>query len=220
MADQHDDQEQRAASPPDTGGAVISRRGFLKGVGAGAVTATVVPAMLLSQAETAAAQSDPAGVASATIQLKVNGKMHSVQVESRTTLASALRDRLDITGSKLVCDRGECGACTVLMDGKTVYSCMMLALDAQGKDIVTVEGLASGDKLHPIQEAFIDKDALMCGFCTPGLILAVKALLDANPNPTLAEVKRGVSGNICRCGTYPRVFEAALAAAQMMKKGG
>ncbi|MBM3263102.1 MAG: twin-arginine translocation signal domain-containing protein [candidate division Zixibacteria bacterium] len=220
MPDLHDKPEPEISPAPETQQTGISRRGFLKGVGAGAVTATVVPAVWLSHAENAAAQTSPMGVTDASIQLKVNGKIHTVQVEARTTLASALRDRLDVTSPKLVCDRGECGACTVLIDGKTVYSCIMLALDAVGRDITTVESLASGETLHPIQEAFIEKDALMCGFCTPGFVMAVKALLDANPNPTLEEVKRGVSGNICRCGTYPRVFEAALEAARKMKKGG
>ena len=219
MADQQPDQNRKDTVSQPVEGPGISRRGFLKGAGAGAVAATVVPGMLLSQAE-AAAVDDPAGITEATILLKVNGKTNTVKVEARTTLGSALRDKLDITGPKIACDRGECGACTVLMDGRLIYSCMTLALDAQGKDITTVEGLSNGTKLHPIQEAFIEKDALMCGFCTPGFVLAIKALLEANPNPTLSEVQRGVSGNICRCGTYPRVFEAALAAAQKMKTGG
>jgi len=152
--------------------------------------------------------------------LRINGQTHTVDIEARATLASVLRDQLEITGAKVVCDRGECGACTVMVDGRTAYSCTMLALDAQDKEISTIEGLADGDKLHPVQEAFIEKDALMCGFCTPGFVLSTKALLDKNNNPTLEEVKRGVSGNICRCGTYPRVFEAALAAAQKMRNGG
>ena len=157
---------------------------------------------------------------SATVTLDVNGQTHNVEVEARTTLADALRDRLEITGPKVVCDRGECGACTVAMDGKLVFSCMTLAMDAQGRKIETVEGLADGDNLHPLQEAFIEKDALMCGFCTPGFLMSSKALLDANGDPTPEEVREGLSGNICRCGTYPHVFEAVTSAAEKMRKGG
>jgi aerobic-type carbon monoxide dehydrogenase small subunit (CoxS/CutS family) len=126
-------------------------------------------------------------------------------------------ERLDLTGSKQICDRGECGGCTVLMDGKTVYSCMVLAIDAQNKEIITVEGLAEGDELHPIQEAFIEHDALQCGFCTPGFVMSAKALLDENSNPTLEEIKRGLAGNLCRCGAYPRIFEAVQTAANRMR---
>ena len=218
MADQqHNEQGQTEAA--SKGGPVITRRGFLKGASAGAVTAAVAPAILINHAETAEAQ-ETEGASTATIRLNINGQSHTVDVEARTTLSTVLRDHLEITGAKIVCDRGECGACTVMMDDKLVFSCMTLAMDAQGKDIQTVESLSNGDDLHPIQEAFIEKDALMCGFCTPGFVMAVKAMLDKNPNPTLDEVKRGVSGNICRCGTYPRVFEAALAAAQTMRNGG
>ena len=203
----------------ENGGTRFTRRGFLKGAGAGAVTAAVAPAVLVSGATTAAAQ-ETEGVMSATVALDVNGQTHHVEVEARTTLADALRDRLEITGPKVVCDRGECGACTVMMDGKRVFSCMTLARDAQGRKIETVEGLADGDNLHPLQEAFIEKDALMCGFCTPGFLMSSRALLDANNNPTADEVREGLSGNICRCGTYTHVFEAVMSAAEQMRKGG
>ena len=220
MADRHDEARPDESSRPDKAtGKRFSRRGFLKGAGAGAVTAAVAPAILVSEAGTAAAQ-EAEGVMSATISLDVNGQAHNVEVEARTTLADALRDRLEITGPKVVCDRGECGACTVQMDGRLVFSCMTLAMDAQGRKIETVEGLADGDNLHPIQEAFVEKDALMCGFCTPGFLVSSKALLDANDNPTPEEVREGLSGNICRCGTYPHVFEAVMSAAEKMRKGG
>lgn len=218
------DRKQKAApvEPPaaqENGGTRFTRRGFLKGAGAGAVTAAVAPAVLVSGAKTAAAQ-EAEDVMSATVTLDVNGRSHNAEVEARTTLADALRDRLEITGPKVVCDRGECGACTVQMDGKLVFSCMTLAMDAQGRKIETVEGLADGDNLHPLQEAFIEKDALMCGFCTPGFLMSSRALLDANDNPTPEEVREGLSGNICRCGTYPHVFEAVMSAAEKMRKGG
>ena len=220
MADRHDearpDESTHSEMKPGTR---FTRRGFLKGAGAGAVTAAVAPAILVSEAGTAAAQ-EAEGVMSATISLDVNGQAHNVEVEARTTLADALRDRLEITGPKVVCDRGECGACTVQMDGRLVFSCMTLAMDAQGRKIETVEGLADGDNLHPIQEAFVEKDALMCGFCTPGFLVSSKALLDANDNPTPEEIREGLSGNICRCGTYPHVFEAVMSAAEKMRKGG
>ena len=218
------DRKQKAAPEEPSavqgnGGTRFTRRGFLKGAGAGAVTAAVAPAMLVSGARTATAQ-EAEGVMAATVTLDVNGQTHNVEVEARTTLADALRDRLEITGPKVVCDRGECGACTVVMDGKLVFSCMTLAMDAQGRKIETVEGLADGDNLHPLQEAFIEKDALMCGFCTPGFLMSSRELLDANNNPTPEEVREGLSGNICRCGTYPHVFEAVMSAAEKMRKGG
>ncbi len=220
MADRdHKAKPDESSHPEKESGTRFTRRGFLKGAGAGAVTAAVAPAILVSGAGTAAAQ-DAEGVMSATLTLDVNGQTHNVEVEARTTLADALRDRLEITGPKVVCDRGECGACTVMMDGKLVFSCMTLAMDAQGRKIETVEGLADGDNLHPLQEAFIEKDALMCGFCTPGFLMSSKALLDANNNPTAEEVREGLSGNICRCGTYPHVFEAVVSAADKMRKGG
>lgn len=220
MADRHDEARPDESSHSEMkSGTRFTRRGFLKGAGAGAVTAAVAPAILVSETGTAVAQ-ETEGVMSATITLDVNGRSHNVEVEARTTLADALRDRLEITGPKVVCDKGECGACTVEMDGKLVFSCMTLAMDAQGRKIETVEGMADGDSLHPIQEAFVEKDALMCGFCTPGFLMSSKSLLDANDNPTPEEVREGLSGNICRCGTYPHVFEAVMSAAEKMRKGG
>ena len=196
-------------------GTAVSRRSFLRGVGSGAIGTALLTGAPGVEAPAEAAPANGAAVAEETrITLSINGKFHQVAVEPRTTLASALRDRLDMTGTKVVCDRGSCGGCTVMMDGRTVYSCMMLALDAQGHKITTVEGLAKGEQLDPVQTAFVEKDALMCGFCTPGFVVSIRALLDRNPSPTLAQVKEACSGNICRCGTYPRVFEAALAAAK------
>ena len=201
----------------------LSRRSFLKGMGSGILsTATLTSGGLLSK-ETAAAILGPEGQAvrgAQAIQLKINGKKQLVKIEPRTTLLSALRDRLDITGTKEVCDRGQCGACTVLVDDKPVLSCMMLALDARGKEITTVEGLAADGELSPVQEAFVEKDGLMCGFCTPGFIVSSTALLKENPNPSLEEIKAGLSGNLCRCGTYPKAFAAVQAAAKNMRKGG
>jgi xanthine dehydrogenase YagT iron-sulfur-binding subunit len=202
-------------------GTTISRRSFIKGVGTGVVAATVAPASLVEKAEAQQSMDELPGVTEATITLNINKQNYKVKVESRTTLLSVLRDgmdvngeRIDLTGTKQVCDRGECGGCTVLMDGKAVYSCMILALDAQGKEITTIESLADGDKLHPIQEAFVEHDALQCGFCTPGFVMSAKALLDENPDPTLEEIKRGLAGNLCRCGAYPRIFEAVQTAAK------
>ena len=203
-------------------GTNISRRNFLKGVGTGTVAATVAPSVLIGSEKAADAQTDDA-VASATIQLNINEETYQVEVEARTTLLTVLRDgidtggnNIDLTGAKLICDRGECGGCTVMVDGKPVYACMMLAMDAQGKQITTVEGLADGENLHPVQEAFIKHDALMCGFCTPGFVVASAALLGENANPTLEEIKVGLSGNTCRCGTYPFIFDAVKTASQKM----
>ena len=203
-------------------GTNISRRRFLKGVGTGTVAATVAPAVLIGSEETAEAQQDGA-IASAEIQLNTNEKVYQVEVEARTTLLTVLRDgidttgnNVDLTGAKLICDKGECGGCTVLIDGKPVYACMMLAMDAQGKQITTVEGIANGDALHPVQEAFIQHDAMMCGFCTPGFIVASVALLNENRKPTPTEIREGLSGNTCRCGTYPFIFDAVETASQKM----
>ena len=141
-----------------------------------------------------------------------------MEVEPRVTLLDALRHDLDVTGAKRVCDRGTCGACTVLVDGKPVYACSMLAIDAQGRKITTVESLA-GSALHPLQQAFVDNDGQQCGFCTPGFVMACKALLDKNPKPTRADVEKGLGGNLCRCGTYVGVREAVAAAAQGGTRG-
>src|SRR5205085_284773 len=150
------------------------------------------------------------------ITLDINNQKRTARVEPRTTLLNTLRNNLDapLTGPKLVCDMGTCGACTVLMDGKPVYSCLVLAVDAAGKRLTTVEGLGSAENLSGVQQAFVEHDALMCGFCTPGFVTTVTAYLKKNPNPTLEEVREACKGNFCRCGTYPRVFEAALAAAK------
>ena len=190
----------------------VSRRSILKGIGlgGGAVAASALPAF--SQAPGGPKVQGPGAVP---ITLTINGKPYQTNVEPRTTLLTTLRNQLDLTGTKEVCDRGSCGACTVHLDGKPVCSCITLTLDAQGKKITTIEGLAKDGHLDPVQTAFIEKDALQCGFCTPGMIMSVRALLNRNPSPSLSQVKQAVSGNLCRCGTYPRVFEAALAASKM-----
>ena len=151
------------------------------------------------------------------IKMTVNGKIHELQVKPWATLLEILRDELGLTGTKEGCGLGECGACTVIMDGKTVNSCLVLAPEADEKEIITIEGLAQGDKLHPIQEAFMEQGGLQCGFCTPGIILSTKAVLDENPKPTDEEIRRGIAGNFCRCTGYTKIFESVKAAAQ---KGG
>lgn len=148
------------------------------------------------------------------ITLMVNGEPYQVTVEPRMTLLDVLREKLGLTGAKRACDLGNCGSCTVLIDGKPVLSCLTLAVDAQGKDILTVEGLAKDGQLHPLQQAFIDCGAIQCGFCTPGMLLTAKALLDENPHPTEAEVKEAISGNLCRCTGYTKIIEAILKVAQ------
>jgi carbon-monoxide dehydrogenase small subunit len=149
-------------------------------------------------------------------KLRINGVTYEVIIEPRRTLLEVLRDNLGLTGAKKACDTGECGACTVLMDGKPVASCLVLAVEAQGKDIVTIEGLAKDGQPHPIQQAFVDHGAIQCGFCTPGMILSAKALLDRNPKPTEDEVKDAIAGNLCRCTGYAKIIEAILAASQIL----
>jgi aerobic-type carbon monoxide dehydrogenase small subunit (CoxS/CutS family) len=140
----------------------------------------------------------------------VNGQKHEIFVEPRRTLLDALRKDLGLTGTKKACDEGTCGACTVLLDGRTIYACMALAIECEGRLIETIEGLEKNGQLHPIQQAFIEEDALQCGFCTPGQVLSVKALLDVNQNPATDEVRHALTGNLCRCGTYPKIVRAAL----------
>ena len=196
-----------------------SRRKFLKGVGIAGAGAAVADKLWI-EAEAKKQAGDPKVVSGVVkITLDVNGQKRSVEVEPRTTLLNTLRNRLEpgVTGPKLVCDAGTCGACTILLDGKPAYSCLVLAVDAVNKKITTVEGLGTPEKLNGVQAAFVEKDALMCGFCTPGFVTTISAYLKKNPNPSLAQVREACKGNFCRCGTYPRVFEAALAAAKSGK---
>ncbi len=160
------------------------------------------------------------GPGAVAITLNINGKPVKATVEPRETLLDTLRNHLDMTGAKRVCDRGTCGACSVLVNGKVSYACSILAIDAQGKQITTIEGFAmSGGKPHAVVQAFVNNDAQQCGYCTPGFVVASKAFLDHNPNPTYEQVKDGLGGNLCRCGTYVGVRKAVLEAAKMMKGG-
>jgi len=152
------------------------------------------------------------------ITLRVNGEEYELEIEPHRTLVEVLREQLGYTGAKKSCNEGECGACTVIMDGKPVASCLVLALDAHGKEIVTIEGLAKGEQLHPLQVAFVRHGGIQCGFCTPGMIMSAKALLDQNPMPNAAEVRRAISGNLCRCTGYQQIVDAVLAAAETMSK--
>ncbi len=151
------------------------------------------------------------------VRLTVNGQKHEIFVEPRRTLLDALRKDLGLTGTKKACDEGTCGACTVLLDGRTIYACMALAIECEGRLIETIEGLEKNGQLDPIQQAFIEEDALQCGFCTPGQVLSVKALLDVNQNPATDEVHHALTGNLCRCGTYPKIVKAALKAARRLR---
>ena len=200
----------------------FSRRDFFKTLGAGAVASASVS---LTPDEAAARQAlAGVGPGEVPITLTINGRRYQLQVEPRVTLLDAMRTRLEITGQKRVCDRGACGACTVIIDsptdartapvgprGRTYYACSMLAIEAQGKNIRTVEGLSQGAVLHPVQQAFCDHDGLMCGFCTPGFVMSTVALLEQNPNPTPDQARRALDGNLCRCGTNIGVLKAALA---------
>lgn len=194
----------------------FSRRGFLRGVG---VSGGVLGSGVLEHEAAAAPASPVSGPDAVQIALKINGKSMSVAVEPRETLLDVLRNKLDHTAAKRVCDRGTCGACTVIMNNKAVYACTVLAIDAQGKNIETLEGIAQGDKPHPLVAAFVNNDAQQCGYCTPGFVVASKAFLDRTPNPTLADLKHGLGGNLCRCGTYVGVRQAVLEAAKQVKGG-
>lgn len=196
----------------------FSRRDFLRGGAAAGVLGTGllrgVPPVESAAAAKAEAGVPIVGPGAVPMNFRINGKALSAQLEPRVTLLDALRTRFELTGAKKVCDRGTCGSCTVLMDGRTVYACSILAIEAQGADIRTVEGIGSVERLHPLQASFVEHDAQQCGFCTPGFVVAAKALLDKNPSPTLDEVHQGLSGNFCRCGTYAGLRRAVLSVAQ------
>jgi xanthine dehydrogenase YagT iron-sulfur-binding subunit len=198
------------------GPASPSRRDFLRGSGVAAATAVLTGQATTALDEAMAAESEPK-VVSGTVEvtLKINGSNRTCAIEPRSTLLDTMRNRLDVTGPKRVCDRASCGACTTIIDGVPVYSCTTLAISCQGKAIETLESFDTGERGVP--HAFHQNDGLMCGYCTPGFVTACKAILDKNPNPTLEEVKKGLDGNICRCGTYVGVVQAALAAAKAMK---
>ncbi|MGB5428090.1 (2Fe-2S)-binding protein [Eudoraea sp.] len=207
-----EDKNQGSESKPTKG---ITRRSFIRGAGlstAGSVLLTS-NALAFDVKEQLAAGKE-FGPEAVTIKMKVNGIMNSISVEPRTTLASALRDHLELTGTKVVCDRGSCSACTVYLDGEPVNACMMSAFDVGNKEVTTIEGIAKNGKLHPVQQAFIEHDASQCGYCTPGMVMSCVHLVENNTNPSLEDVKNATRGNLCRCGTYPHVFKATLSAAK------
>jgi xanthine dehydrogenase YagT iron-sulfur-binding subunit len=201
---------------PDNPNSGVSRRNFLKGTS----VALTIPLVAKSEKIVKAAGAEVAilGPEKVNITLNINGAAQQASVEPRVTLLDALRNDLDITGAKRVCDRATCGACTVIMDGKPVYACTVLAIEAQGHKIQTVEGLEQNGKLHPVQQAFWDNDAQQCGFCTPGFVMTCKALLDKHPNPTPEQIKLGVGGNLCRCGTYDGIKGAIAQASEQLRK--
>ena len=200
-------------SPKDQLDSGVSRRDFLKISGISAA----VPLVASSTIVLAAGKEVPVhGPGKVPMEFAINGKKQKANLEPRVTLLDALRDEFEITGPKRVCDRGECGACTVLMDNKPMYSCSMLAIEARRKMITTVESLMQNGKLHPVQQAFVENDASQCGFCTPGFVVACKAFLDHHPQPTPEDIRRGLSGNLCRCGTYHGIQQVI---AQMAQKG-
>lgn len=190
----------------------FSRRTFIQGVGVGSGAAGA----LLATPEAEAATGDVVGPGAVSMTLKINGRNHTLEAEPRVTLLDALRNRLDMTGAKKVCDRATCGACTVMVDGHAIYACTMLAIEAQGREIRTIESMSAND---PVPRNFVKNDAQQCGFCTPGFVMACQSFLEHNPNPSQADVEAGLSGNICRCGTYVGVRMAALDAAKEMKGG-
>jgi xanthine dehydrogenase YagT iron-sulfur-binding subunit len=209
----HDDplKDDPKAKADDNSG--VSRRDFLK---ISTISAAAVPILGTKAVQAAGQPVKVYGPGKVPIELTVNGQKHSLQLEPRVTLLDALRDELEITGAKRVCDRAECGACTVMIDNKVAYACSILAIEAQRKPITTIEAMMKGEGLDSVQQAFVDNDASQCGFCTPGFVVAFKAVLDQNPNATAEEIRHGLSGNVCRCGTYHGIH---LAIAQMTQKG-
>jgi xanthine dehydrogenase YagT iron-sulfur-binding subunit len=208
------DQEEKPTGPDrkDTAKTGLSRRDFLKGVSVSGVAAAVMTTVPVPQEAEAAGP--PKGVRESVIQTEVNGRTYRLSVKSHWTLLDVLRKKLSLTGTKNSCNRSSCGACTVIMDGMAVYACSLLAVEADKRRITTIEALSDGEKLHPIQEAFVREDAFQCGFCTPAMILCTKALLDKKPNPSVDEIKEALSGNICRCAAYPKIVKAVSSVAQ------
>jgi xanthine dehydrogenase YagT iron-sulfur-binding subunit len=194
----------------------ISRRGFLKGAGITTAGTVILQTGLLGESKAEAMEDAPLGPDAVLVKLKINGRTRTVQLEPRTTLADALRNHLGMTGTKVVCDRGSCSACTVWLNGTPVNSCMILAMEVGDREITTIEGISTNGKLHPVQQAFIDHDATQCGFCTSGMIMSAVHLLNTNSKPGLEDVKKAIRGNLCRCGTHPNVFKATLDAAKKM----
>jgi xanthine dehydrogenase YagT iron-sulfur-binding subunit len=193
----------------------VSRRGFIQSVGAGAIGAAAVGGAAEAAPSQPAAPVTPEEMA--TVTIAVNGRRHRMLVEPRWSLAYVIRDRLQLTGTKVGCDRGECGACTVLIDGVPRYACLTLAVEADGAQVTTIEGLMSGEELGKVQQAFAEKDAMQCGFCTPGQVVAAEGLLRSTASPTIDEIREGMSGNLCRCGAYKHIFEAVARAAELRK---
>jgi xanthine dehydrogenase YagT iron-sulfur-binding subunit len=210
MPDNHDD--------PCNQGTGFTRRGFIATIGTGAVAAATVAQTTTTEAAPGTELPEIAELVRVT--LTINGRSHRLLVEPRWSLLFVLRERLGLTATKLGCERGECGVCTVLVDDKPGYSCLMLAVESEGKAIVTLEGLMHGEDLGPVQRAFVEEDAFQCGYCTPGQIMAVEGLLRANPDPTIDEIRTGVSGNLCRCGAYAHIFKAGHRAAELKKQEG
>jgi len=204
---------------PDDSPAIsrVSRRSFLQGAGVSAIGASILEVGEAATRELAAAQQATIGPNPVSITLSINGVSRTVQVDPATTLVEVLREGLGMTGTKIGCDRGACSACTVWVDDDVIASCMTLALDVRDKKITTIEGLARGDQLHPVQQAFVEHDALQCGFCTPGMVMSCARLVDENPNCSLDDVRQAISGHLCRCGTYPNIFKATLAAASRVR---
>jgi xanthine dehydrogenase YagT iron-sulfur-binding subunit len=192
----------------------LSRRRFVNSAAAGTAGVALLATPAAAQLGTEEISADMVRTA-----LNINGRTHSLMVEPRWTLNYVLRNRLGLTGTKAGCERGECGSCTVLIDGKPRYSCMTLALEAAGSEITTVEGLLQGEELGPVQRAFIEEDGYQCGYCTPGQVMATEGLLRKTPEPTFEEIREGMSGNLCRCGAYNHILSAVSRAAQL-KKGG
>ncbi len=205
MAEDRDDKE----APPEG----LSRRGFIATLGTGAVAAAATAAAVSA----AASAPEPESPVTIGVTLTINGRRQHLTVEPRWSLLFVIRERRGLTATKIGCERGECGSCTVLIDGKPRYACMTLAVEAQGSEITTLEGLMNGEELGPVQQAFAEQDAFQCGYCTPGQVMAVEGLLRANANPTPEEIRHGVSGNLCRCGTYALIFKAAQRAAELRK---
>lgn len=197
------------AEDPEAGR--LSRRGFLKGLGLGTAGVALSGVPLPAHAEPGPAGE---GESQRDLDLTVNGTAHALRVEPRRTLATVLREDLGLTGTKVACDRASCGACTVLLDGEAVYSCHLLALQARGRKVETIEGLAPGESLHPLQEAFIECDATQCGFCTPGMIMAIRGAMAKESKPTRESIAKGISGNLCRCGAYHHILDAAMRVAK------